>query len=275
MYFVWLGFMILSQPKPTVNYGKLDNGTNSTERIETSSKNVATIIENGPIDKLVPLLHHFGAVLGPEWPIVLFTNQTDIPYSASLHRVMKSGQITIRSLPADVHFEKQQDVSAFLKKSWFWEQLAPAEHVLMFQADSILCSASSLTVDDFLHYDLIGARLDDDKGLGGKHRGGLSLRSRTAMLDVITRSGRATGSLAEPEDQWFYNKLSELPPNPEGLPRVQLPTTEVANIFAVGSVWYDQPLGFHSVEELKLDGTWIRDLEKWCPEYKLALPEGS
>lgn len=266
--------MILLLPKHAADWGKIKYGTVSVEQIQKSPKNLATIIENGPIDKLLPLLHHFSAVLGPEWPIVLFTNQTTVPYSASLHREMRSGQITIRSLPAYVPLEKQQDVSEFLKKSWFWEQLAPAEHVLMFQADSILCSASSLTVDDFLHYDFIGARLDSGKELGGEYRGGLSLRSRTMMLDVINRSGRATGS-SETEDQWFYRRLSETPSGPEGLPRVQLPTTEVANIFAVGSVWYDQPLGFHSVGELKLNGARVRDLEKWCPEYKLALQEGS
>lgn len=34
---------------------------------------VATIIDNQPLDILVPLILHFSAVLGPEWPIIVFT----------------------------------------------------------------------------------------------------------------------------------------------------------------------------------------------------------
>lgn len=84
--------------------------------------NVAAIIENRPIDRLVPLLVHFSSVLGPEWPIFLFTSQSVVPTSAAFKRLIDEQRLIIRFLPATVDFTNRLDVSGFLTKSWLWEQ---------------------------------------------------------------------------------------------------------------------------------------------------------
>jgi hypothetical protein len=66
------------------------------------------------------------------------------------------------------------------------------------------------------------------------------------------------------EDQWFYHKMKEMPED-------RLPPKEVAATFAVETVWYDTPLGYHQV------GRWNSDkmgkVAGWCPEYKMATTE--
>ena len=65
------------------------------------------------------------------------------------------------------------------KKPWFWEQLTPVEHLLLFQNDSILCANSDQKVYHFLQYELTGVSVDEERGLGMGYNGGLSLRNRS------------------------------------------------------------------------------------------------
>ncbi|KAI9740669.1 MAG: hypothetical protein M1818_004633 [Claussenomyces sp. TS43310] len=152
-------------------------------------RNVAAIIEDRPLASLAPLLLHFSSVLGPAWPIVLFASEDVHPDSVPFLRAVEEGRNSVRRLPPDVHFANHQAVSEFLTLPWFWEQLAPAGHVLLFQADSILCANSDARVEDFLGYDFVGAPMDvpanPSVGYGAGYNGGLSLRNRSMMLDIV------------------------------------------------------------------------------------------
>src|SRR5277367_600394 len=90
----------------------------------TIGNKVATIIENRPFDNLIPLILHFSSVLGPTWPIVLFTSLSlsNLSDSAPFKAGLMDGRFEIRSLPSDVQFTNHKDVSSFLTKPWFWEQ---------------------------------------------------------------------------------------------------------------------------------------------------------
>jgi hypothetical protein len=240
------------------------------------TNNVAVIIENRALDRLVPLLLHFSSILGPDWPIFLFTSQDVIPPSAPFKRLIDERRIIVRFLPPDVDFSNRLDVSGFLTKAWLWEQLAPAGHVLIFQSDSILCSSSSLKVDDFLQYDFIGAPIDPAYGEG--YNGGLSLRNRSMVLDIIHDSDwrnefdnaeNKQEQSVEFEDQWLYKKMKQLPDR--GRPAARLPSQEVAKTFSVETVWYDKPLGYHQIQRWqsgKMD-----QVDRWCPEHRIATIE--
>ncbi|KAA8572414.1 hypothetical protein EYC84_003036 [Monilinia fructicola] len=102
---------------------------------------VAVIIEDSYRPEVIPLVLHFGSVLGPTWPILIYTS---------------------------------------IEETHGCGNLAPAEHILLFNSDSMLCSNAATSVDNFFAYDLIGTPVKD-KG----HRGGLSLRKRSSMLRVL------------------------------------------------------------------------------------------
>ncbi|RDL34347.1 uncharacterized protein BP5553_07475 [Venustampulla echinocandica] len=244
-----------------------------------ASKNVAVMIEDRALGNIVPLLLHFASVLGPEWPIIYYTSVISHPNSTAFRRAVEEGRISIRPLPKGVEFAKHQSVSEFLTKPWLWEQLAPAGHVLMFQADSIICSNSEIRIEDFLEYDFVGAPIDvpitPPDGHGEGYNGGFSLRNRSMILDIVNtfswqgekEEGKITQApcvTQEPclkfEDQWFYHKMKE-----NG---ARLPTKEVASKFAVETIWNDRPLGFHQVERWNKDK--IGKVTEWCPEYAMA-----
>lgn len=231
-------------------------------------QNVAVVIENRPLDRIVPLLEHFSKVLGPEWPIYLFTTQKRLPEAPNFERLVWSRQIRVESLPNTVTFDTRKDVSQFLTRSWLYNKLAPAGHVLFFQTDSIICAQSLKHIEDYLQYDFIGAPINKKYGTG--FNGGLSLRNREMFLDITRHSNwqdefdrtllKSQGDV-EFEDQWFYKKLSERA-------GANLPTYEVASMFAVETIWNDRPLGYHQVGRFFKERA--REIEAWCPESRLA-----
>lgn len=248
----------------------------SSAKVPIITSKVAAIIENRPLERTVPLLIHFATVLGSDWPIFVFTSQDIASTSAPFKRLINEHRINIRNLPPDVDFNSRLDVSGFLTKPWVWKQLAPAGHVLIFQADSILCSNSPLKVDDFLQYDFIGAPIASEYGEG--YNGGLSLRNRSMVLDIIQDSDwkkefdsaeNKEQQNVEFEDQWLYTKMKGLPER--GKPAARLPSQEVAQTFAVETVWYDKPLGYHQVQRWQADK--IDQVDRWCPEHKMATSE--
>ncbi|KAL8963061.1 MAG: hypothetical protein Q9193_000635 [Seirophora villosa] len=237
------------------------------------STKIATIIENRPLANLIPLILAFSAVLGPSWPIRIFhspQNTRLFTTSPRITRLIESNQVTLRLLPPGLNFTTHEPVSAFYATPWLWENLAPAKHVLMFQTDSILCANSLRSVDDFLAYDFIGAPIEIADGGGPNYNGGLSIRNREKMLEVLHHFTRPVNG--QFEDQWFAERLRALPPKPDGDPAANLPSVEVASQFSVEQIWKEKPFGMHQISRWhpeKLDG-----LKSWCPEYQLAIGGG-
>jgi hypothetical protein len=263
LYTVWVPL----NPKLAVHLGACEVKNIKSNVITT--KNVAAIIENRPLEALMPLILHFSTVLGPTWQIVLFTGHEVVPTSAPLKRLIDESRVLVRFLPSDTTFDDRLEVSGFLTKAWVWEQLAPASHVLIFQADSILCSNSHLKVDDFLEWDFIGAPIASQFGEG--YNGGLSLRNRSMVLDIIKeadwrseyeKSDNKQLQSVEFEDQWFYAKMKKMP-------IAKLPSQDVAKTFSVETVWYDKPLGYHQVQ--RYQGDKMEQVYSWCPENRLVI----
>jgi hypothetical protein len=246
-------------------------------------KNVAVIIEDRPLSNLAPLILYFSSVLGPSWPIILFTSGDRQPNTPAFRQAIDDGRVSVQNLPDGVHFDEHKAVTEFLTLPWLWEQLAPAGYVFMFQADSIICANSELRVEDILQYDFVGAPIDvptdPSFGHGEGYNGGFSLRNRSMMLDIVNKfsweAEKKEGIISlegcvtqrpclKFEDQWFYHKMKEIP-------GARLPTKEVAATFAVETVWYDTPLGYHQVE--RWNSARMDQVAEWCPEYKMATTE--
>jgi hypothetical protein len=254
---------------------------------------VAVILEDRNLTHLMPLMMHFSSVLGPTWPIVLFTSaNANLSTSAPFQRAVADSRIIIKYIPEGTKLKTSHAVSSFLTKPWFWEQLAPSKRVLLFQADSILCANSPIRVDDFLEYDMVGAPIGAFWGEG--FNGGLSLRNRELILDILKIANwttekdlysqkvkawkeqlKAEGKevpdsdtmpnvvAVDMEDQWYYQKMKAL--------GGKFPPEEIARTFAVETIDYDWPLGYHQVQRYyggKADR--MAHIDKWCPEHHLC-----
>jgi len=237
------------------------------DRITTK---VAVITDTQYTSNLIPLILHFHAVLGPSWPIIFYTSEeTRARLSSAIwHQAVEDGRIEVRTIPAEFNLTSRNGVNIYLSRPWLWEQLAPAQHVLVFQADAILCANAHRTVDDFIEWDWIAATLHGTEHL---YNGGLSLRNRTMILDILkeysweeeTKSGEWTMG---GEDVWFSRKMDQR--------GAHLPEQRVALQFACQHEWHisqqKEPLGYHKVHKNvpgKLD-----EIARWCPEISLAAP---
>lgn len=196
--------IIPESPKvPTADYVSVYNGTIVDK--------VAVIIEDRPKPNLVPLVLHFSTVLGPTWPIIIYTsaeNTAHFSTSQVLIRLINTGIVQIRRLPSTILFDKSDAVSSFLTQSWLWEELEPAKHVLLFQTDSVLCSKAARSVEDFFDYDFVGAPIATNLWADGGYNGGLSLRKRESFLRITKEFDwlENTNQQMRYEDRWFYDK---------------------------------------------------------------------
>lgn len=201
---------------------------------------------------------HFANVLGPKWTVVIYTMEQNwvMPSSLMFQRAVEHKEIEIRFLPDDSDFSDGWKFSAFLATPWLWERLQDAAHVLMFQLDSILCTKSEHTIDEFLEYDFIGAPIAQQFGRG--YNGGLSLRNPRLFLN-ITREEQ----LNNWEDQFFFAAAEARVKD-----GVNLPSVEVAQKFAVESIYYEKPLGYHQATRWQPEK--MDEIRAWCPEIGMA-----
>jgi hypothetical protein len=226
---------------------------------------VAIVIELHIVPNLIALMLHFSNVLGPEWTVVLFTLEKDfvMPQSSPFQRELARGQIQIAFLPPDTDFSTHQSVSVFLTQPWLWEQLQTSQRVLMFQTDSIICARANRTIDEFIEYDFVGAPIAEGRGFG--YNGGLSLRNPKIFLEItadplsdfVVDSQKGIVELRY-EDQWFFQKL-------QALKHANLPSEDVAKEFAVETVWFDTPIGYHQPTYWH-SGKNLHTITEYCPE---------
>ncbi|KAK1976465.1 hypothetical protein LZ30DRAFT_603410 [Colletotrichum cereale] len=203
-------------------------------------------------------MFHFSSILGPKWPIVLLTLEENwvMPSSPAFRRLAEMNQIQIMYLPANTSITGHHSVSVFLTEPWFWEQFFTANRILVFQAVSVLCANAPVEIEDFLEWDLVGAPISPTYGEG--YNGGLSLRNPKLMLEIVRDPVNILGPNYF-EDQWFFQRAKER--------GAHLPEPEEAMRFAVETISYDKPLGYHQ------PGRWQQDhwkeINEWCPEVGL------
>lgn len=238
---------------------------------------VALLTDTQFSSRLIPLILHFHAVLGPDWPIVFYTSEetanthlrNETGGSAVWRRAVASGAIDIRTIPTEYNMTTREGVNVYLSRPWLWRQLEPASHVLVFQTDAMICANAHRTVDDFLEWDFIAAPLHTTQKL---FNGGLSLRNRTMMLEILDEGNNwevetASGAWTlGGEDIWFSRKMD--------LRGAHLPTFDQAVKFACQHEWHTsrekEPLGYHKVH--KVAQASLPEITKWCPEIALAAP---
>jgi len=172
---------------------------------------VALLIENRPNPVLAPLMLHFISVVPPDWRFRFMgsiESVVAINSSVAIRAQVAAGKLDLTYIPANMTTGSQEEISRFLTNLWVYEKLlAPAEWLLVFQTDSMLCANSRRTLNDYLHYDWVGAPWSMKDRFGGN--GGLSLRRVSAIIEILRNQIRRDGS--EPEDLWLTERLGHRP----------------------------------------------------------------
>jgi hypothetical protein len=154
---------------------------------------------------------HFISTVPPDWRF-RFMGSTEsvaqINQSVAIRQQVDAGKLDLTYIPSNMSTAGQEMISRFLTNLWLYETvLQPAEWLLIFQTDSILCSNSKKNLNDFLDYDWVGAPWNPDGRFGGN--GGLSLRRVSSIIEILRDQVRIDGS--EPEDVWLTERLGHRP----------------------------------------------------------------
>ncbi|GAB1320515.1 hypothetical protein MFIFM68171_10725 [Madurella fahalii] len=176
-----------------------------------NASKLALLIEDRPQPILAPLMLHFISVVPPDWKFRFMGSPRSLAHinqSVAIREQVARGKLDLAPIPANLSTGSQEAISGFLTTLWLYETLlAPAEWLLVFQTDSVLCANSRRSLNDFLQYDWVGAPWALNASFGGN--GGLSLRRVSAVVDVLRNQARKPGS--EPEDLWLTERLAHRP----------------------------------------------------------------
>ena len=198
--------------------------------------NSAVIVETRSSINLKKVIDDHVAKLDDEWRLTVFYGENE-----ELIKDIPANKIKIGSV----------DLSGYndlLTTKWFWDQI-PDDKILIFQHDSGLLKTG---ISKFLEWDWVGAPWKERAG----GNGGLSIRSKKAMLKVIGQFSRPEN---ENEDLWFCRHLRKI--GYRLAPRAICEDFSCETIFRLGT------LGYHGIDKY-LTPTQCRLIKN---QYKLKL----
>lgn len=154
---------------------------------------------------------HFMTVVPPDWRFRFMGSEASVNLVNSSRAVrdqVTAGKLDLTYIPSNMTTGSQEEISRFLTNLWLYETvLQPAEWLLVFQTDSVLCANSRQSLNNYLEYDWVGAPWNPEGRFGGN--GGLSLRRVSKIVDVLKNQERLPDS--EPEDVWLTDRLGHRP----------------------------------------------------------------
>lgn len=165
---------------------------------------------------------------------VIVENRFDVDAIVEAHK--KYLHIDWNVLHFDAPISSEREYNLLLTSKEFWENI-PFDKVLIFQHDSLLLRHG---IEDFLQYDFVGAPIFHEHLPMPCMNGGLSLRSKSKMLEVIEKIPYDY-NLHGNEDIYFCRGIEKIGGN--------LPTKEGAQSFSVESVFSLGSLGCHAIDK--------------------------
>ncbi|KAJ6264990.1 hypothetical protein Dda_1145 [Drechslerella dactyloides] len=258
----------VKQALPTVS---VDYHPNRPPPSPYNETRLALLVETRPLGHLAPLLLHMITVVPPEWRFLFLGSKESVEHlNASLPVQLheRSGKLDLKLLPDNVTVSTLEQTFQTFTNLWFYEEVVGGargvEHLLVFQADSILCANSDHSLNDWLEYDWVGAPWNLKDSFGGN--GGLSLRKISRIRQVLSFQQRLPDS--ESDDAWLISRLGLLP-------GANMATPDQEAEFSVENIWHQSPMGYHVGRRLS-DDVWGNETHRkgvyeYCPEIKMIL----
>jgi hypothetical protein len=126
-----------------------------------NSSKLALLIEGRPLPHLVPQLLHMMSVVPPEWRFMFIGTNTSVAtvrrsFATQYHE--QNGKLDVLAIPEPWSVEDKEHVFRMLTDIRFYDEYLPdVEYLLKFESDSIMCSNSPDSINDWLEYDWAGA----------------------------------------------------------------------------------------------------------------------
>ncbi|KAJ6256033.1 hypothetical protein Dda_9125 [Drechslerella dactyloides] len=273
LFVVWAGVLFPSTSRDVMSHMphvKVEFG--HPPRSPFNETKVALLIEGRAMPHLTPLLLHYMSVVPPDWRFKFFGTNESVEHlrrSRIVRNHVDDGKLDVELLPEGFRLDGQEATSqTFTNLTFYRDVLAPAEYLLVFQTDAMMCANSGQNLDDWLIYDWVGASWYEGAKYGGN--GGLSIRRVSRIIKVLENQVRQPHS--QGEDVWLTSRLAMLP-------GAHMANGTVQKLFSAEMLYSDRPMGYHTGKggeylHSKNFGTKeLRDhLWEYCPELKMMLP---
>ncbi|KAI8591921.1 hypothetical protein BDZ88DRAFT_449606 [Geranomyces variabilis] len=192
---------------------------------------IALLIELRPERTLIPILLHYMATVPEDWPFMLMHSAEVVPLlnrSAAIKKYIQSGKLTAMQLPETILLKDRQDL------------------------DAMICSNSDQSVDDYLHFDYVGAPWPHAPQLRGGN-GGFSMRRKSRLLRCLRHRTWHRGE--DSEDVFYSYCLSSFPD-------AVMPSFQQQKEFAIERLDSPRYLGLHK----PAGGVKVATHLDFCPE---------
>jgi hypothetical protein len=217
----------------------------------------ALIVEPRKHPALQFVLKNFLENLDERWNFLVFHgNENEQWLRATINSEFSLDNNRIQLNNLNVSNLSHKEYNKLCTTAEFIEKI-PTEIFLKFETDSMLCPSEKNLIYDFMKYDYVGApwlkkRESDDPFNGKVGNGGLSLRRKSKMLEIIKNVPYPDG-LAEDEYFCIYNTVVPL----------YRPAYEEAQLFSMETCYSPRCFGLHKA--------WLyqggRSLENQFPGY--------
>ncbi|KFY69399.1 hypothetical protein V498_10478 [Pseudogymnoascus sp. VKM F-4517 (FW-2822)] len=233
---------------------------------------LALLIEGRAKPHLVPQILHMISVVPPEWRFLFIgTNKSvaAVARSFAIQHQQAAGKLDLMVVPKPWEIKNKEAVWRMLTDKHFYTDLLPGvEWIMKYESDSIMCSNSKDSLNDWLRFDWAAAPRSNTDTFAGN--GGLSIRRVAAIKRVLDFQSRDSDS--EPEDEWFGKRIS-------AMPDFKVASGLDSKHFSVEEVYHEAPMGYHlrNGEGHLPVGVWKNSdqrarILKYCPEIAIILP---
>lgn len=225
----------------------------------------AIIVEPRKHPAMEFVLNNFFNNLDLRWNFMIFHGLDNEEWIKEIILKFPNDMQRVSLLNINVKNLTVNDYNKFIASKSFVE-LIPTETFLIFQTDTMICQSEKDLIYEFIKYDYVGAPWRKGLGSIGGYvgNGGLSLRQKTKMLEIINKVPYkvklAQPNLAKPnlaEDLYYCGIYHKIP--------MYKPTWEQAKLFSMETEYSSRAFGLHK--------TWHKnnlkdiDLENRFPGY--------
>jgi hypothetical protein len=195
----------------------------------------AIIIEPRQHKALPFVLENFLNNLSEDWSFIIFHGINNLEFIIDIINDKLSKHIhRIKLMNLNVNNLTINNYNNLLKYNKNFYHCIPTETFLIFQTDTILIKKYNHLINDFLHYDYVGAPwnhfpLNNNERVGN---GGLSLRKKSKMIEIMEKQGKSD----YPEDVYFscYDSIA-----------IHKPSVNDAMFFSIEEIFSEMSFGCH------------------------------
>ncbi len=190
----------------------------------------AVIVEPRKHKALYFVINNALTNLSDEWNILIFHGIDNTQYVTDICASLSAYTNRIQTINLNIQNLTISEYSTLLTTKDFYTQI-PTDLFLIFQTDSMIFSKNKHLINNFLHYDYVGAPwsyiLHNNAQIGN---GGFSLRKKSVILNIID----TVEYKGEPEDVYFSCSG-----------KLNVPTVDEAKTFSIEQIYSPVSFGCH------------------------------